>query len=193
MRQKMTLGGWIEALEKTAAAAAAKTASTDELCTLEEGDIFRLAPTESEYDGLRGDVWYRFLRGPDDVGCYSFESVNDVWDYHEQPGGLLVQKLGDTMNENMNDARDPEEAIAARKRQEARARRGIELGYAEDEFYDFIDALPESQQLGAFKFGTDTADSYIAEGKIEEYDDDAYFSAALEMIADMDSDEFDKV
>ena len=83
------------------------------------------------------------------------------------------------MNENMNDARDPEEAIAARKRQEARARRGIELGYAEDEFYDFIDALPESRQLGAFKFGTDTADSYIAEGKIEEYDDDAYFATAL--------------
>jgi len=109
------------------------------------------------------------------------------------------------MNENMNDARDPEqkmtlggwieslEKTAARKRQEARARRGIELGYAEDEFYDFIDALPESRQLGAFKFGTDTADSYIAEGRIEEYDDDAYFSAALEMIADMDPDEFDKV
>ena len=92
MRQKMTLGGWIEALEKTAAAAAAKTASTDELCTLEEGDIFRLAPTESEYDGLRGDVWYRFLRGPDDVGCYSFAALDDHWDYHEQPGDLLVQK-----------------------------------------------------------------------------------------------------
>ena len=167
MRQKMTLGGWIEALEKTAAAAAAKTASTDELCTLEEGDIFRLAPTESEYDGLRGDVWYRFLRGPDDVGCYSFESVNDVWDYHEQPGGLLVQKPIDDMN---NDARDPEDA-----------------------FYDFIGALPESQRVAAFRFGTDTADSYIAEGKIEEYDDDAYFSAALAMIADMDSGEFDKV
>jgi len=99
-----------------------KQAST-ELYTLEEGDIFRIAPvseeevrqlfaihgevptdeelqtyTESEYDGLREDVWYRFLRGPDDVGCYSFESVNDVRDYHEQPGGLLVQKLGDKMN-----------------------------------------------------------------------------------------------
>ena len=169
MRQKMTLGGWIESLEKTAAAAAAETASTElhTLDTLEEGDIFRLAPTESEYDGLREDAWYRFIAGPDDVGCYSFAALDDHWDYHEQPGGLLVQKPIDDMN---NDARDPE-----------------------DEFYDFIDALPESQRVGAFKFGTDTADSYIAEGKIEEYDDDAYFSAALEMIADMDSDEFDKV
>ena len=124
MRQKMTLGGWIESLEKTAAAAAAETASTElhTLDTLEEGDIFRLAPvseeevrqqifavhgevptdeelqtcTESErfrlYDGLRDDVWYRFIAGPDDVGCYSFAALDDHWDYHEQPGDLLVQK-----------------------------------------------------------------------------------------------------
>jgi hypothetical protein len=56
----------------------------------------------------------------------------------------------------------------------------------EDAFYDFIGALPESQRVAAFRFGTDTADSYIAKGYIEEYDDDAYFSAALEMIADME-------
>jgi|TARA_R100001530_G_scaffold38082_2_gene29509 hypothetical protein len=103
MNEKMTLGGWIESLEKAAAAAAAaaKAAST-ELYTLEEGDIFRLAPPSKEevyhvfdpweYDGLREDMWYRFIAGPDDVGCYSFAALDDHWDYHEQPGDLLVQK-----------------------------------------------------------------------------------------------------
>ena len=91
-----------------------KQAST-ELYTMEEGDIFRIAPvseeevrqlfavhgevptdeelqtyTESEYDGLREDVWYRFLHGPDDVGCYSFAALDDAWDYHECEDCQLV-------------------------------------------------------------------------------------------------------
>jgi hypothetical protein len=79
-----------------------KQAST-ELYTLEEGDIFRIAPV-SEEDGLREDVWYRFLHGPDDVGCYSFESVNDAWDYHECEGCQLVM-LKTTINNTRRDKR----------------------------------------------------------------------------------------
>jgi hypothetical protein len=60
------------------------------------------------------------------------------------------------------------------------------------EFYDFIDSLPKSQRLPAEIFGRDTADSAIAEGRIEEYDEDAYFSTALAMISDMDPSEFDE-
>ena len=51
------------------------------LYTLEEGDIFRIAGE---------NVWYRFITGPDDVGCYSFAALDDHWDYHECEGCQLV-------------------------------------------------------------------------------------------------------
>jgi len=50
------------------------------LHTLKKGDEFRIAGES---------VWYKILKGYDDVGCYRCETVKEGY-YDEIPGSYLV-------------------------------------------------------------------------------------------------------